>query len=233
MKNYEDAVKALNGALLKKQANHGRIAVERFARPGWLYGALLGGSSVVAKSTARDKLLNALFVEGRYPSDEEKRTAAMLRGTGNALAVPAVASIAAELAAPVVAAITPTRTKEEQEAHDKRALTADLLIPGVASYNKWKRLGALAAQKKIASGIGMTSEQREASVAQQSTADLKKIPARTAAALKQTPPDPEVPAGTPEQRANERRVTADNIRKQQLKQWAERFNKLGRDVGLV
>ena len=151
-KTYEDAVKALNGALLKKQASReNRVLAELLARPGAVYGAgLYAGAEPVAYNN-----MNA---------------AQVMRG---ATLIP----LAAELAGPIVAALTPTRTKEEQEAHDRGSAAADWLIPGVAAYNKWKRIGQLRTQEKTASGAQQVPPPEDVPAAKPSPAAPTPAPA--------------------------------------------------------
>ena len=96
----------------------------------------------------------------------------------------ALASVAAELAAPIVAAITPTRTVEEQTKADKSNPWKAWLIPGVASYNKWKRLGRIIAedaereapQKKTASALIKLAEDLKSGVSGTITYTREGIP---------------------------------------------------------
>lgn len=60
-----------------------------------------------------------------------------------------VGAVSPWLVAGVAAAMTKTRTtKEQDEAESTRAAVQDLVVPGVAAYNSWKRLGHGYAKQK-------------------------------------------------------------------------------------
>lgn len=159
-KLYKQASDELNKALLKRRQSH--QMAETFASPGLVYGGALGLGSLIPRSLGAYARLKPLLVEGRDPSTGEERKANVLHTGADIMQGTALASVAAELAAPIVAAITPTRTAEEQTKADKSDPWKSWLIPGVASYNKWKRLGRAlhsAAQKKTASAVAPTNEE--------------------------------------------------------------------------
>ena len=72
---------------------------------------------------------------GALASNDKKKgtTIGALTGAG--------VSAAAILAASIAAAIKRRRTKEEQIEHDKGSILKNLLIPGVGTYNSYKRMG--------------------------------------------------------------------------------------------
>jgi len=158
------------------------VAAEEIAAPGLVLGALLGGGAAISRDAreteARKAMYDAQELASREGRDYWKAGEAAYNGmmdsvSGGRLAAEVgagslgVAAIAAELAAPIVAAITPTRTAEEQLKHDKGSAWKSWLIPGVASYNRWKRLGRIIAedaertapQKKTASAVAPTNEE--------------------------------------------------------------------------
>lgn len=157
-KLYKQASDELNKALLKRRQSH--QMAETFASPGLVYGGALGLGSLVPRSLGAYARLKPLLVEGRDPNTGEERKAKVLHTGADIMQGTALASVAAELAAPIVAAITPTRTAEEQTKADKSDPWKAWLIPGVASYNKWKRLGRAlhaTAQKKTASALNKSA----------------------------------------------------------------------------
>lgn len=163
------------------------VAAEELANPGLGWAALLGGLGVgqfalrehladKAGDKARAEYIKShplpenspdlAYKERAWAADEAYRDTRRAGeesriNTGVVLGGLGLTALAAELAAPIVAAITPTRTAEEQLKHDKGSSWKSWLIPGVASYNRYKRLGRIIAedaereakQQKTASAI--------------------------------------------------------------------------------
>lgn len=148
------------------------VAAEELANPGLGWAALLGGLGV-GQFALREHLADKaggkalaeyikshplpensphLAYKERMEAAEDVARATRRAGeesrinTGVVLGGLGLTALAAELAAPIVAAITPTRTAEEQLKHDKGSSWKSWLIPGVASYNRYKRLGRIIAE---------------------------------------------------------------------------------------
>lgn len=71
--------------------------------------------------------------------------------TPNALALDAAGSVPVLLGG-ALAAVTPTRSKEQQKAYEQRGLNkwVNWLLPGGANYNTFKRIGRIRADEKAA-----------------------------------------------------------------------------------
>lgn len=132
------------------------VAAEELANPGLGLAAVLGGAAFGSNLSRADNPKDPAYGP-RHNARAIKQRQILELALGGA----GVAALAAELAAPIVAAITPTRTAEEQLKHDKGSSWKSWLIPGIASYNRYKRLGRIIAedaereapQKKVASAV--------------------------------------------------------------------------------
>ena len=107
--------------------------------PDWnVYGETFGGVPSMLAGTIAGAALGALSAQGFISSDRERiRKAVMggLIGAGIPLTFQGIGALAA--------AISRRRTKQEQREHDDSRNIANWLIPGVATYNKYKRIGRM------------------------------------------------------------------------------------------
>lgn len=96
---------------------------------GMLGGGLLGGAVTGTGIGALASILSG----GKI-----KMAPALARGAS----IGAISAPASNVGAAIAALITKSRTKKEQKEFDSKShLLSSLFVPGVGSYNMWKRLG--------------------------------------------------------------------------------------------
>ena len=140
---------------------------------GNIAGEQFGGLTVLLGAGALGALSGAGIGAGVRSADGGT---AMLEGAGIGAGMGGVAGLGigtlAALAGSIAAAIAKRRTAKEQRAHDDEPNAANWIVPGVAPYNAWKRIGRIMEEEEAREPIIAAQKAKEVAEALQKAKKL-------------------------------------------------------------